>query len=162
MTNASRGAGARATHLQAWAELSPEELAAWSGFLWAHARIVRALDTELEREHGLPLTSYDVLFQLSIAADQRLRMHELADAIVLSRSGLTGVVDQLEQGGLVKRERGDADPHEIYTRLTDRGFDVLAEATPTHIAGIKKHFLGRLSDKETKELAVIWPAVLGR
>jgi DNA-binding MarR family transcriptional regulator len=161
MTNASRGAGARATHLQTWAELSPEELAAWSGFLWAHARIVRALHTELEREHGLPLTSYDVLFQLSIATDRRLRMHELADAIVLSRSGLTGVIDQLEQGGLVKQERGDADPHEIYTRLTDRGFDVLAEATPTHIAGIKKHFLGRLSDKETKQLAVIWPAVLG-
>jgi DNA-binding MarR family transcriptional regulator len=162
MSDGSGNAGAPATHLQAWAELTPEDLAAWSGFLWAHAHIVRALDTELEREHGLPLTSYDVLFQLSIAADQRLRMSELADAIVLSRSGLTGVVDRLEQGGLVKQERGEADPHEIYARLTDRGFEVLAEATPTHIAGIKKHFLERLSDKQTKQLAVIWPAVLGR
>jgi DNA-binding MarR family transcriptional regulator len=162
MSNASRRAGAQDTHLLAWRELMPEQLAAWSGFLWAHAEIVRALDTELEREHGLPLASYDVLFQLSIAADRRLRMSELADAIVLSRRGLTGVVDRLEQGGLVERERGEVDPREIYARITDRGFEVLAEATPTHISGIKKRFLECLSDEQTKQLAVIWPAVLGR
>jgi DNA-binding MarR family transcriptional regulator len=162
MSIGPRNSGAPAAHLQAWGELTPEELAAWSGFLWAHAHIVRVLDTELKREHGLPLTSYDVLFQLSIAPKGRLRMSELADAIVLSRSGLTGVVDGLEQGGLVEREQGEADPDEIQTRLTERGFEVLAEATPTHIAGVKKHFIERLSDQQTKQLAVIWPAVLDR
>ncbi len=161
MNNATHRAGAAATHFRAWAELTPAQLAAWSGFLRGHAQIVRALDTELEREHGLPLTSYDVLIQLSLASDRRLRMFELADAIVLSRSGLTRLVDRLERCGLVERERGEVDPRQIYARLTDRGFEVLADATPTHIAGVKERFLERLSDEQTEQLASIWPAVLG-
>ena len=122
---------------------------------------MRALDAELEREHGLPLTSYDVLIQLSLAADTRLRMFELADAVVLSRSGLTRLVDRLERGGLVERERGEVDPRQIYARLTDRGFEVLAEATPTHVAGIRERFLERLSAEQTEQLAAIWRAVRG-
>jgi DNA-binding MarR family transcriptional regulator len=127
----------------------------------SHARIVRALDTELEQEHGLPLTSYDVLIQLSLAPGRRLRMFELADAIVLSRSGLTRLVDRLERAGLVERERGEVDPRQMYACLTDRGFEALAEATPTHLAGIKERFLERLSKEQTEQLAAIWRAVLG-
>ena len=137
------------------------ELAAWGGFLMGHAQIVRVLDTELEREHGLPLTSYDVLIQLSLAPDRRLRMFELADAIVLSRSGLTRLVDRLERAGLVERQRGDIDVRQMYARLTDRGFEVLAEATPTHIAGVRERFLDRLSEEQTKQLAAIWRVLLG-
>jgi DNA-binding MarR family transcriptional regulator len=159
MSNSTDRGGAQAP--QAWPELTDEQLAAWSGFLLGHAQIVRALDAELEREHGLPLTSYDVLIQLSLAPDRRLRMSELADAIVLSRSGLTRLVDRLERGGLVERERGEADSRQVYARLTDRGFEVLEEATPTHIAGIKERFLDRLSDEQMKQLAAIWRAVLG-
>jgi len=161
MSNATHRAGAPATHFRAWRKLTPEQLAAWSGFLRGHAQIVRALDAELEGEHGLPLSSYDVLIQLSLAADQRLRMFELADAVVLSRSGLTRLVDRLERGGLVERERGEVDPRQIYARLTDRGFEVLADATPTHVAGIKERFLERLSDEQTEQLAAIWRAILG-
>jgi len=161
MSNATDHAGAPATLLRAWRKLTPEQLAAWSGFLRGHAQIVRALDAELEREHGLPLTSYDVLIQLSLAPDRRLRMFELADAIVLSRSGLTRLVDRLEREGLVERARGEVDPRQIYARLTDRGLEVLADATPTHIAGIKERFLERLSEEQTKQLAAIWRTVLG-
>jgi DNA-binding MarR family transcriptional regulator len=160
MRNATDRAAAAAAQFRAWRELTPEQLAAWSGFLRGHAQIVRALDSELEREHGLPLTSYDVLIQLSLAPDRRLRMFELADAIVLSRSGLTRLVERLERDGLVERERGEVDLRQMYARLTDRGFEVLTEATPTHIAGIKERFLGRLSDEQTKQLAAIWRAVL--
>jgi DNA-binding MarR family transcriptional regulator len=145
----------------AFQKLTDDQLAAWAGFLMSHARIVRALDAELEREHGLPLSSYDVLIQLSLVPDRRLRMFELADAIVLSRSGLTRLVDRLERAGLVERERGEVDPRQMYARLTDRGMEVLADATPTHIAGIKERFLERLSDEQTKQLAAIWRAVLG-
>jgi len=145
----------------AFRKLTDDQLAAWSGFLLGHAQIVRALDAELEREHGLPLSSYDVLIQLSLVPDRRLRMFELADAIVLSRSGLTRLVDRLERAGLVERERGETDPRQMYARLTDRGLEVLADATPTHIAGIKERFLERLSDEQTKQLAAIWRAVLG-
>jgi hypothetical protein len=95
MRNATEQSNAAAAQFPAWRELTPEQLAAWSGFLRSHAQIVRALDAELEREHGLPLSSYDVLIQLALAVDRRLRMFELADAIVLSRSGLTRLVARL-------------------------------------------------------------------
>jgi DNA-binding MarR family transcriptional regulator len=156
----SNATPAPAALLRAWRKLTPEQLAAWSGFLRGHAQIVRALDAELEEEHGLPLTSYDVLIQLSLAPDRRLRMFELADAIVLSRSGLTRLVDRLERDGLVEREPGEVDRRQIYARLTDRGFEVLEEATPTHIAGVKERFLDRLSEEQMKQLAAIWQAVL--
>jgi DNA-binding MarR family transcriptional regulator len=161
MRNATDRTAAAAAQFQAWRELAPEQLAAWAGFLQAHAQIVRALDAELEREHGLPLTSYDVLIQLSLAPDRRLRMFELADAVVLSRSGLTRLVERLERDGLVERERGVVDLRQMYARLTDRGFEVVADATPTHAAGVKERFLERLSDEQTKQLAGIWGAVLG-
>jgi DNA-binding MarR family transcriptional regulator len=161
MSNSTERSAGPATHLRAWRRLTDEQLAAWSGFLRGHAQIVRALDAELEREHGLPLTSYDVLIQLSLAPDRRLRMFELADAIVLSRSGLTRLVDRLERTGLVERERGEADPRQTYARLTDRGLEVLADATPTHTAGVRERFLDRLSDEQTKQLAAIWRAALG-
>jgi DNA-binding MarR family transcriptional regulator len=157
MSNATNRTDAAVT----FRKLTDDQLAAWSGFLMGHAQIVRALDAELEREHGLPLSSYDVLIQLSLAPDRRLRMFELADAIVLSRSGLTRLVDRLERAGLVERERGEADPRQMFARLTDRGLEVLADATPTHIAGVKERFLERLSDEQTKQLAAIWRAVLG-
>jgi DNA-binding MarR family transcriptional regulator len=158
MSNATPPAPANL--LRAWRKLTPEQLAAWGGFLRGHAQIVRALDAELEAEHGLPLTSYDVLINLSLAPNRRLRMFELADAIVLSRSGLTRLVDRLERDGLVEREPGEADRRQIYARLTDRGFEVLEEATPTHIAGVKERFLDRLSEEQMKQLAAIWQAVL--
>lgn len=157
MSNATN----RAAPATSFRKLTDDQLAAWSGFLLAHARIVRALDTELERKHGLPLTSYDVLIQLSLAPGRRLRMFELAEAIVLSRSGLTRLVDRLERAGLVERERGEVDPRQMYARLTDRGFEAVSEATPTHIAGIEERFLDRLSDEEKTQLAAIWRAVLG-
>ena len=160
MRNATHRAAAAAAQFPVWGKLTPEQLAAWSGFLQGHAQIVRALDAELEREHELPLTSYDVLIQLSLAPDRRLRMFELADAVVLSRSGLTRLVERLERDGLVERERGVADLRQMYARLTDRGFELVADATPTHIAGIKERFLERLSDEQTKQLAAIWRAVL--
>jgi DNA-binding MarR family transcriptional regulator len=141
-------------------QLTDEQLEAWAGFLRGHAQIVRALDAELEREHGLPLSSYDVLIQLSFVPDRRLRMSELAEAVVLSRSGLTRLVDRLERDGLVERERGDVDPRQVYAQLTERGLEAVADATPTHIAGIKERFLERLSDRQTKQLAAIWRSVL--
>jgi DNA-binding MarR family transcriptional regulator len=162
MSDPSPGASSPDTHLLAWRELTAEQLAAWSGFLWAHAQVVRTLDRELEQEHGIPLATFDVLFQLSIARNKRLSMSELGDAIVLSRSGLTGLVDRLQSGGLVEKQRNEVDPPEIYVRITDRGSEILAQVTPTHISGIKKQFLERLSDKQTKELAVIWQALLAR
>jgi DNA-binding MarR family transcriptional regulator len=157
----SRGAAAPDTHLLAWRDLTAEQIAAWSGFVWAHAQVVRKLDAELKREHGIPLAWFDVLYQLSIATGQRLRLSELADKIVLDATGLTDLVERLESAGLVHRGRGEVALGEIYVRISDRALEILEQATQTHVDGIKKHFFEYLSDAQTEQLAMIWHALLG-
>nr|MCW2728789.1 transcriptional regulator, MarR family [Aeromicrobium sp.] len=83
--------------------LTETELGAWRSFLRAHAQITRKLEADLVAEHELPLPSYDVLLQLAESPGRRLRMTELADRVLLSRSGLTRLVDRLEREGLVER-----------------------------------------------------------
>src|SRR5919202_2303507 len=85
-------------------ELAPRELAAWRGLLRVHAALVKALDAELVAEHDLPLSSYEVLITLQAAPDKRCRMAELADRVLLSRSGTTLLVDRLEREGLLERD----------------------------------------------------------
>src|SRR5690349_11402753 len=80
--------------------LSPIEMGAWRGFLNAHAHVIRRLEAELEVEQSMPLANYDVLVQLAEAPDHALRMSELASSVLLSRSGLTRLVDRLEREGL--------------------------------------------------------------
>lgn len=122
----------------------------WRSFLRAHAHITRVLETELLAAQRLSLASYDVLVQLSEAPGRRLRMTELADAVLLSRSGVTRLVDRLERGGLVARARVDSDGRGVEAVLTQLGFDRLRAATGTHLSGVARHFVGRL---EADELA---------
>ena len=151
---------ARATHEEEWFKLSPEERAAWSGFLRAHASIVKELDAELQAKHGLPLSSYDVLVQLSLAPDGRMQMYQLADAVHLSRSALTRAVDRLERQGLLERSRGTTDPRQVFAAITERGLELLAETTPTHLAGVRERFLDRLSGVQLQQLTSIWKELL--
>jgi DNA-binding MarR family transcriptional regulator len=141
--------------------LAEVELAAWAGFLRAHAELVRRLDDELQRAHRLPLTSYDVLVQLANAPEGRLRMAELADAVVLSRSGLTRLVDRLVEQGLVCRSRVDCDARGMYAVLTDEGLARLREASQTHIAGVRRLFVDRLDEEELGRLARLWERIRG-
>src|SRR5436853_6001319 len=84
--------------------LSERELRAWRGLLRVHSRLVKALDAELEAAHGLGVTSYEVLMYLADSPDGRMRMHDLASSVLLSRSGLTRLIDRLERDGYIKRE----------------------------------------------------------
>src|SRR5512142_2521583 len=95
-------------------ELSDIQLAAWRRFLTLHRRIVDAIDRDLQRSDRLPLLSYDVLIELYEAPGRRLRMAELARRVVLSRSGLTRLVDRLEADGLLARDRVDQDRRGAY------------------------------------------------
>ncbi len=149
-------------HEREWLKLSAQERAAWAGFLRTHAQVVRELDAELEREHGVALTSYDVLVQLSLAPEGRRRMADLADAVLLSRAGMTRLVERLERDGLVEREPGECDTREVFACLTERGLDLLGRCTSTHLAGVRTRFLDRLSDRQKQELAAAWDAVLDR
>ncbi len=129
-----------------------EELHAWRTFLRAHAQITRSLETELVAEQRLSLGGYDVLVQLAEAPGRKLRMAELADAVLLSRSGVTRLVDRLERAGMVARERVAGDGRGVVATLTDQGLDVLRTASRTHLAGVVRHFVARLDDIQLRYL----------
>ena len=121
--------------------LNPRELRAWRGLLRVHATLVKALDGELEREHGLSLTSYEVLLFVHDSAEGRLRMHDLAASVILSRSGLTRLVDRLERDGFVERQACDSDARGSFAVITPHGREKLAAARATHLDGVRRHFL---------------------
>jgi DNA-binding MarR family transcriptional regulator len=124
----------------------PERLAVWRLFLEAHAAVTDRLGRELEAECHLPLTWYDVLLQLAGAPGRRLRMRDLADAVLLSRSGLTRLVDRMETAGLVVREATAADRRGADAVLTEAGRAALRRAAPVHLRGVQEHFAAHLSD----------------
>jgi DNA-binding MarR family transcriptional regulator len=134
--------------------LAPAELRAWRSFLEAHARVFAHLEAELVSRTGTSLADYDVLFQLAVAEDRRLRMRELADRVLLSRSGLTRLVDRLEASGLVARMPCPQDARGSFAVLTDRGLHRVREVTPVHLDGVRRTFLAALDDGDLAPLAV--------
>ncbi len=125
----------------------------WRLFLRAHAQVMRKLEADLIREHSLPLASYDVLVQLVEAPGYKLRMTELADRVLLSRSGLTRLVDRLQREGLVDREACESDARGLFACLTEAGLTRLREASPTHLRGIEEYAIGRLTPEQLHALA---------
>jgi DNA-binding MarR family transcriptional regulator len=130
-------------------------LQAWTALLQAHATLVRQLETDLERETGLALADFDVLAQLAVAGGE-LRMTELADRALISRSGMTRRVARLVDDGLVRRSNTDTDARGVVVRLTEAGLERLAETAPVHARGISELFVNRLEDEE---LAVLESAL---
>jgi len=141
-------------------ELTPEELGAWRGLLRVHSALVKALDAELLAGHDLPLTSYEVLINLQAAPDRRRRMAELADGVLLSRSGMTRLVDRLERDGLLERDACASDGRGTFAVLTDKGEALLAEARRTHLDGVRERFLRHFTEEELAHLAGLWNRVL--
>lgn len=133
--------------------LNRQEMAAWRGFLEAHRRVADVLERELRSCEDLPLSWYDVLVQLSEAPSNALRMRELADAVLLSKSGLTRLVDRMEQARLVERRETTDDGRGVLAALTEVGMQRLRAAAPTHIQGVRDHFVGLLNDDELQVLA---------
>jgi DNA-binding MarR family transcriptional regulator len=139
--------------------LSETELYAWRGFMRAHACLAKRLDAELERAHGLPMTSYEVLHHLDDAGAGRMRMCDLAEQAQLSRSGLTRLVDRLEREGLLERCSCQHDARGAYACLTQLGRDRLARARGTHLAVVREHFFSRFSEPELDTLAHLWERI---
>jgi DNA-binding MarR family transcriptional regulator len=136
--------------------LDEEELAAWRGMLRAHAELTRTLDAELVREHDLPLSSYEVLLYLADSGEGRMRMSELADSVLLSRSGLARLVDRLERQGLLRRERCESDARGFFAEITPEGRRAFDAARTTHLEGVRKLFLSRFSRDELRALGRLW------
>ena len=128
--------------------LTDRELRAWRGLLRAHATLVKRLDAELEAEHSLALTSYEVLLHLSNAEDSKMRMCDIAESVLLSRSGLTRLVDRLERDGLVERVSCSHDARGAFATLTHAGRAKLRAARATHLDGVREHFLAHFAQDE--------------
>ena len=143
------------------AELTETELAAWRGFLRVHAALVKELDAHLEETHDLPLSSYEVLITLQAAPDHRLRMAELADRALLSRSGMTRLVDRLEREGLLARDRCSSDARGCYAVLTEAGDNMLRRARPAHLQAVRDRFLQHFTAEELDYLGGAWSRVAG-
>jgi len=141
-------------------DLTPSELAAWRGFLRVHAALTKDLDRELEVAHGLPLSSYEVLITLHAAPERRLRMSELADRTLLSRSGMTRLVDRLEKSGVVARDACGGDARGSFACLTAEGVALLRRVRPKHLADVRERFLRHLDPDDLTQLAGVWERLL--
>src|SRR5438874_7968071 len=131
---------------------------AWHAFLVAHAALEPILNRELETACGLPLRWFDVLTQLHLTPHKRLSMTELANAVLLSKSGLTRLVDRIEEAGLVQRVSAPGDRRSLLIVLTPSGEKTLKRAAPIHEDGIRRHFAAYITDNE----AAAVEAALGR
>ena len=126
---------------------------AWKSFLQAHATVTRALNAELVADHGLTLSDYEVLLRLAQADGRRLRRVDLAERVLLTASGITRLLEGLEQAGLVRKARCSADGRVVYAELTDEGYEQLRSASRTHLDGVEALYTGRFAPDELDSLA---------
>jgi DNA-binding MarR family transcriptional regulator len=130
---------------------SAEELRAWRLFFESALALHDVLDSELARDAGIPLRWYDALVHLDETPDG-LRMNELAERILYSKSGFTRVVDRMESAGLVRRVRPDNDRRSILVVLTEEGRETMEQARRHHRHAIEQHFSRHLADTDVKAL----------
>lgn len=128
------------------------DVQAWSAFLRAHARVVRTLEQEVEATTGLPLSWYDVLLELSAADGGRLRMQEVAARVVLSRTRVSRLVDEIERAGLLTRAPDPADGRATFATITKEGRRRLRSAAPTYRDGIRRHFGDHLTRTQLRAI----------
>ena len=133
----------------------------WRSFLVAHARITRRLDDELQAAHGLSLAEYDALLQVANAPGRRIRMNVLAERVILSRSGITRLVDRLEAQGCLARSACATDARGQEAVLTTVGLERLRAAATTHLEGVHRYFLDRLDGPELAALETSLGRVAG-
>lgn len=133
--------------------LDESEMRAWRSILLAHFRLFNQLDCELVRAHGITLAEYEVLVHTSESPRGLIRMSQLADAVLVSRSGLTRRINHLVDAGFVKKSRCDEDKRGTFAELTPLGWQVLREAAPTHLKGVRDHLISKLSRTELEALA---------
>jgi DNA-binding MarR family transcriptional regulator len=140
--------------------LDDQEQATWRAFLGATRALMDALDRELQHEAGMPHAYYEILVRLSEAPEHQLRMSELADACGSSRSRLSHAVARLEESGWVRRQDCPTDRRGQLAVLTEEGYQVLVEAAPGHVEGVRRHLFDRLTKEQVGQLREISDAIL--
>ena len=137
-------------------------LAPWRAFLLAHARVARRLDEELRAEHDISFAEYDALLTIARAPGRRIRMGQLAEEVLLSKSGVTRLIDRLVSDGLVERSACLADARGAEAVLTERGLTRLRAASSTHLRGIREHFLAILDGDDPQMIERVMSSVANR
>jgi DNA-binding MarR family transcriptional regulator len=130
--------------------LNALKLEAWQALLETHAQVRAVLARQMDIDSDLPLAWYDLLLELVRSDAGRLRMHELADVLTLSRSALTRFIDRVEKAGLVARESSSEDRRGTFVVLTDQGRKVFEEAAPFHLTALDRHFASHLTNDEAR------------
>ena len=130
-------------------------LDAWRGYLQSHASIMRALDAELVAEHGMTTRDYEVLLYLAQAPERKMAMSALAEQTMLTRSGITRLVDGLVAGGSIERVACSRDARVSYAHLTDAGYEKLRAAGCAHVQSINRLFLEHFAPDEVEQLAAL-------
>jgi DNA-binding MarR family transcriptional regulator len=139
--------------------LTTREARAWTGLLRAHAALVRDVDSRLRSAHDLPLSWYDLLAEVAAAPDGRIRMGDLAQRVLLTPAGLSGLVDRLERAKLVERRPCDGDARGTYAVVTGEGRRRLERAHPTHRDAVRSRYTGRFADAELDLVGRVWERV---
>ena len=139
--------------------LNPRELRAWRSYIIASRRLLDALDSDLDC-HDLTMPDYEVLAQLSDAPDRRLRMSELAEIAMLSKSRLSHRMKVMEQAGWVRREMCKEDRRGSWAIMTDRGWKAIVAAAPAHVDSVRARFVDHLTTKDQEDLAKIFDRLL--
>ena len=133
--------------------LDEEEMRAWHAFLAASALVDRRLDQQLKEDAGISHLQYEILVRLSAKCDHEMRMTELADALLNSKSGLTYQVSQLEKAGLVRRRSCTSDDRAVFAVLTPAGEELLARAAPGHVALVRQLLIDVLTPEQLEAIA---------
>lgn len=138
------------------APFTDQELSAWRGMLQIHARVTQELDAQMRQEHGMSVSTYEVLMFLDDAPQNRMRMSDIAANALLSRSGCTRLVDRLVQSGYVTRHADTTDGRGLLAQLTDAGRAKIAAARVTHRDGVRRFFLDHITTTDQIALGDIW------
>lgn len=139
--------------------LGPQEQTAWRAYLDANRLLWERLDRELDEQTGLSISDYEIFVRLSEAPDRTLRMSQLADEVVHSRSRLTHAVSRLEQAGLLVRQNCPDDRRGVLCRLTDEGFALLEAAAPVHVTGVREHLFDQMDAEDVATLSAVMDRV---
>jgi DNA-binding MarR family transcriptional regulator len=142
--------------------LSADEQRAWRAYIESAKVLFDALDRQLQRDADMPHAYYEILVRLSEAEDRSLRMSELAERTLSSRSRLSHAVARLEERGWVRREECPTDRRGQIARLTDRGFDKLGAAAPGHVAAVRDYLIDLLTAQQLEQLADIGRTILAK
>jgi DNA-binding MarR family transcriptional regulator len=138
--------------------LNPAEMKAWRRYIIASRRLLDALDYDLDH-HELSMADYEVLAQLSDAPDRKMRMSELAEEAMLSRSRLSHRIKVMEKAGWVKREACPVDKRGYFAVMTAKGWKAIVAAAPDHVHSVRSRFIDHLTKEDQKTLAEIFERV---